>query len=147
MIVRRLESIVARSLRDMPVVLVNGARQTGKTTLVRPIAAGKSEMRYVTLDDAATLAAAQTDPAGFVDGLGEYVVIDEVQKAPELFPAIKVAVDRRRKPGRFLLTGSADVLTMPTLSGSLVTPTIATNAPHTRTRSSRRQMLTPGARA
>jgi len=119
MIVRRLESIVVRSLRDMPVVLVNGARQVGKTTLVRAIAAGKSGMRYVTLDDAATLAAAQIDPTGFISGLGECVVIDEIQKAPELFPAIKVAVDRLGKSGRFLLTGSADVLTLPTLSESL----------------------------
>ena len=103
----------------MPVVLVNGARQTGKTTLVRSIAAGRPGMRYVTLDDAATLAAAQTDPAGFVEGLGEGVVFDEVQKAPELFPALKVAVDRRRTPGRYLLTGSADVLAMPSLSESL----------------------------
>lgn len=108
-----------RSLRDMPVVLVNGARQTGKTTLVRMIASKGAGMRYVTLDDAATSAAAQTDPVGFVDGLGERVVFDEVQKVPELFPALKVAVDRRRKPGRFLLTGSADVLAMPALSESL----------------------------
>src|SRR5918994_3181783 len=116
---RNLEGALRRSLRDMPVVLVNGARQTGKTTLVRAIAAGRPGMRYVTLDDAATLAAAQTDPAGFVEGLGEGVVFDEVQKAPELFPALKVAVDRRRTPGRYLLTGSADVLAMPSLSESL----------------------------
>jgi predicted AAA+ superfamily ATPase len=116
---RHLEVVVRRALRDMPVVLVNGARQTGKTTLVRAIGDGRPAMRYVTLDDAATLAAAQVDPVGFVEGLGERVVFDEVQKAPELFPALKVAVDRRRSPGRFLLTGSADVLALPSLSESL----------------------------
>jgi predicted AAA+ superfamily ATPase len=119
MILRHLERSISRSLRDTPVVLVNGARQTGKTTLVRSIASKREGTRYVTLDDAATLSAAQTDPIGFIDGLGEYVVLDEVQKAPDLFPALKVAVDRRRKSGRFLLTGSADVLAMPTLSESL----------------------------
>ena len=119
MFVRHLDEVVRRALRDMPVVLLNGARQTGKTTLVRSIGEGGPGMRYVTLDDAATLAAAETDPVGFVEGLGERVIIDEVQKAPELFPALKVAVDRRRSPGRFLLTGSADVLTLPSLSESL----------------------------
>jgi predicted AAA+ superfamily ATPase len=116
---RHLEGVVRRALRDMPVVLVNGARQTGKTTLVRAIGGGRPAMRYVTLDDAATLAAAQADPVGFVQGLGERVIFDEVQKAPELFSALKVAVDRRRSPGRFLLTGSADVLALPSLSESL----------------------------
>lgn len=116
---RNLQMVIQRALRDMPVVLVNGARQTGKTTLVRTIAKGQRGMRYVTLDDAATLAAAQADPVGFVSGLGERVVFDEVQKAPELFPALKVVVDRRRAPGRFLLTGSADVLALPSLSESL----------------------------
>lgn len=119
MIERHLEGVIRRALRDMPVVLVNGARQTGKTTLARAIGDGRPAMRYVTLDDAATLAAAQVDPVGFVEGLGERVVFDEVQKAPELFPALKVAVDRRRSPGRFLLTGSADVLALPSLSESL----------------------------
>lgn len=119
MIERNLERIVERSLGDMPVVLLSGARQTGKTTLVRAIAERRPGTRYVTLDDAATLAAAQADPAGFVEGLGERVVLDEVQKAPELFPAMKLHVDRRRAPGRFLLTGSADVLALPNLSESL----------------------------
>jgi predicted AAA+ superfamily ATPase len=107
-----------RSLRDMPVVLVDGARQTGKTTLVRAVAA-EHGMRYVTLDDAATLASALADPGGFLEGLGERAIVDEVQKVPTLFPAIKVSVDRRRRPGRYLLTGSADVLSLPTISESL----------------------------
>jgi len=99
-------------------VLVDGARQTGKTTLVRAVAAERG-MRYVTLDDAATLASALSDPGGFLEGLGERAIVDEVQKVPTLFPAIKVSVDRRRRSGRYLLTGSADVLRLPTISESL----------------------------
>lgn len=119
MIRRHAEEIVRRALRDMPVVLLHGARQTGKTTLAKSIAASKAGMRYLTLDDAATLAAARADPVGFVEGVGNAVVIDEVQQAPELFPAIKSSVDRQRKPGRFLLTGSTSVLLLPRLSESL----------------------------
>ena len=98
-------------------MLVNGARQTGKTTLARQIAG--QEMRYLTLDDAATFSAADADPVGFIEGLGEPAVIDEVQKVPALLPAIKGSVDRQRSPGRFLLAGSADVLMLPTVSESL----------------------------
>lgn len=118
MIRRNIERALERSLADMPVVLVDGARQTGKTTLVRAVAS-RRDMRYVSLDDAATLAAATVDPTGFVEGLGERAVLDEVQKAPALFPAIKVVVDRQRRAGRFLLTGSADVLSLPRISESL----------------------------
>lgn len=115
---RHLLPQVMRSLNDTPVVLINGARQTGKTTLVRAIAA-EGGYRYVTFDDAGTGAAAQIDPLGFIERLGEKVTIDEVQRVPALFPAIKVAVDRDRRSGRFLLTGSADVLAMPAISESL----------------------------
>ncbi len=76
-------------------------------------------MRYVTLDDATQLAAASSDAQGFLAGLGARVVIDEVQKAPALFPAIKMAVDQDRRPGRFLLTGSANVLFLPQILESL----------------------------
>jgi len=114
-IVPRLQA----ALSDSPVVLLNGARQTGKTTLVRWLSERGRRARYLTLDDAATLAAAHVDPTGFIAGLDGPVVLDEVQKAPELFPAIKVAVDRKRSPGRFLLTGSANVLSLPRLSESL----------------------------
>ena len=116
---RHLEGAVQRSLKDTPVVLITGARQTGKTTLVRSIMSARSGYRYVSLDDAATAAAAAADPQGFVEGLGERVAIDEVQKIPELFPAMKLAVDRKRVAGRFLLTGSADVLALPVISESL----------------------------
>ena len=75
--------------------------------------------QYLTFDDPGVLAAAQRDPNGFVAGLTSPVTLDEVQHVPELFPAIKVAMDRKREPGRFLLTGSANVLLLPKLSESL----------------------------
>lgn len=107
------------ALADTPVVLLHGARQTGKTTLVKSLAAERPERSYVTLDDAVALAAALHDPDGFIAGLRAPVTIDEVQRAPSLFRAIKAAVDRDRTPGRFLLTGSANVLLLPRLSESL----------------------------
>lgn len=105
-------------MADTPVVLLNGARQTGKTTLAQELAAVPG-FQYFTLDDAATLGLAAGDPSGFIRNLTGPVVIDEIQKAPELFPAIKLAVDKDRRPGRFLLTGSANVMTLPRLSESL----------------------------
>ena len=105
-------------MTDTPVVLLNGARQTGKTTLAQALAAG-SGAQYFTFDDFATLALAAGDPSGFIRNLTGPVVLDEIQKAPNLFPAIKLAVDKDRQPGRFLLTGSANVLTLPRLSESL----------------------------
>lgn len=105
-------------MADTPVVLLNGARQTGKTTLAQAMAAG-SGAQYFTLDDSATLALAAGDPAGFIRNLSGPVVLDEIQKVPDLFSAIKLAVDKDRQPGRFLLTGSANVMTLPRLSESL----------------------------
>ena len=119
MIRRHIQNAVQRALADTPVVLLNGARQTGKTTLAQAMAA-ESRAQYYTLDDSATLALAVGDPVGFIRNLTEPVVLDEIQKAPGLFPAIKLAVDQARQPGRFLLTGSANVLTLPRLSESLV---------------------------
>jgi len=107
------------ALRESPVVLVQGPRQAGKTTLVRQVA-GRTGARYLTLDDAATLAAASRDAQGFVTGLAGPVVIDEVQRVPELLLAIKLAVDQRRDAGRFLLTGSAHVLSVPKVADALV---------------------------
>lgn len=115
---RNLRHAVDIALKDTPVVLLHGARQTGKTTLVKAIARQRGA-RYVTLDDHATLEAALNDPPGFIQGLGKLVVIDEVQNAPNIFRAIKASVDRDRKPGRFLLTGSANVLVLPRLGDSL----------------------------
>jgi uncharacterized protein len=118
MIRRHIEDSVRRAMADTPVVLINGARQTGKTTLSQAIAAEAGAL-YFTLDDYATLALAAGDPSGFIRNLDGPVVIDEIQKAPDLFPAIKIAVDKARRPGRFLLTGSANVMTLPRLSESL----------------------------
>lgn len=119
MIQRHIVPSLLDALADTPVVLLHGARQTGKSTLAQWIAEEKHPARYLTLDDAAVLAAARGDPAGFISGLSEPVVLDEVQRAPELFMAIKASVDRNRKPGRFLLTGSANVMLLPRLSDSL----------------------------
>ncbi len=116
---RNIATALIESLSDSPVVLLNGARQTGKSTLVQKLAAGEHPARYITLDDAGVLAAAHNDPAGFLAGLEGPVILDEIQRAPELFLAIKAEVDRERKPGRFLLTGSADVMLLPRLSESL----------------------------
>ena len=109
-----------QSLRDTPVVFVQGPRQAGKTTLVKSLKAAGHDAHYLTLDDATVLAAAHQDPHGFIDGLGGPAIIDEVQRAPALFLAIKASVDRDRRPGRFTLTGSTNVLLLPKLSESLV---------------------------
>ncbi len=119
MIERNIAVRLRQALKDTPVVFLHGARQTGKSTLVQVIAKSRRSSSYLTLDDAATLAAATSDPAGFIGGFDGPVVLDEVQKAPALFPAIKREVDRDRKPGRFLLTGSANVLLVPKVSESL----------------------------
>jgi len=121
---RHVTSAIERALSDTPVVLLHGARQTGKTTLVRAICERDPSRRYVTLDDALTMAAATADPTAFVatglrTTIPSPIAIDEVQHAPELFRAIKAEVDRSRVPGRFLLTGSAHALLLPNLSESL----------------------------
>ena len=118
MLQRNIEESVRRAMSDTPVVLLNGARQTGKTTLVQAMAQ-KVGAHYFTLDDSATLALAAGDPVGFIRNLSAPAAIDEIQKVPALFPAIKLAVDSDRRPGRFLLTGSANIMTLPRLSESL----------------------------
>lgn len=115
---RNISPSILAALKDTPVVLVNGARQTGKTTLVRELAR-KRKATYVTLDDPGILDGALNDPAGFVDSLGAFAVVDEVQNAPNIFRALKASVDRDRRPGRFLLTGSANVLALPRMGDSL----------------------------
>ena len=90
---------IEEALADTPVVLLQGARQTGKTTLARELSEkGAHSRRYGTLDDAAVLAAARSNPAAFLEGLGEYAAIDEVQFAPMLFPTIKALVDLTGQP-------------------------------------------------
>ena len=106
------------ALVDTPVVLIHGPRQSGKTTLAQAIG-GPLGFSYFSFDNPVLANAAEADPAGFVDDLPERAILDEVQHVPKLFPAIKLAVDRRRTPGRFLLTGSANVLLVPKLSESL----------------------------
>jgi predicted AAA+ superfamily ATPase len=113
---RKVRSLVETALTDTRVVLLIGPRQAGKTTLARQLAG--TDRPYITLDDAGALSAARADPVGFVRGI-ERAVIDEVQRAPELMLAIKESVDRDDRPGRFLLTGSANIATVPMIADSL----------------------------
>lgn len=113
---RFVERRAAEALLDTPVVLIVGPRRAGKTTLVRKM--GEADRTYITLDDQTVLEAAQADPAGFIRGLNR-AIIDEIQRAPDLLLAIKKTVDEDYRPGRFLLTGSANVLTLPRVADSL----------------------------
>ncbi|HGY89663.1 MAG TPA: ATP-binding protein, partial [Planctomycetes bacterium] len=120
MFTRFIRQRLEEALGDTPAVVLHGARQSGKTTLVRMLIGRESdERRYMTFDDMGVLAAARIDPMGFVDALPGQVILDEIQRAPSLFPAIKMAIDRDRRPGRFLMTGSANVFSLPRLSESL----------------------------
>jgi len=103
-------------LRVMPAVVVTGARQTGKSTLVEQLVPGRR--RYLSLDDLDVLDAARRDPELLVGG-NEPVTLDEVQREPALLGAVKRAIDRDRTPGRFLLTGSANLLLMRRVAESL----------------------------
>jgi uncharacterized protein len=122
MLYRQLTQSISESLSDTPVVLLHGARQTGKSTLMRSLSG--ADARYFTLDDAAVLSAVRQDPAGFLAANPGRLLIDEVQRAPELFLAMKHEVDLARMAGqsvngRFLLSGSANVLLLPRLADSL----------------------------
>lgn len=99
-------------------VVVAGPRQAGKSTLAEHVVAGHKGT-WLSLDDAATLDAARTDPVGFVTGRTGLVGVDEAQRVPELLLAVKAQVDRDRRPGRFLLTGSTRLLGAPGLADSL----------------------------
>lgn len=140
---RQIEHRLAEALEDSPAVLIHGPRQCGKTTLTQytyapgdltwrgqPLAWrgqllswGQSsrhrDYAYLSLDDAVARDGARADPIGFVSGLPYRVILDEIQHVPALFQAIKMEVDRRRVPGRFILTGSTDVFRIPSLSESL----------------------------
>ena len=113
---RVVGTALADRLRVMPAVVVTGARQTGKSTLAEHLVSGSR--RYATLDDLDVLDAAHRDPEALVGGSAP-ITLDEVQRAPELLRAVKRAIDRDRKPGRFLLTGSANLLLMRQVSESL----------------------------
>ena len=116
---RHISSNLLAALSDSPVVLLHGARQTGKSTLVQNVTSSDHPARYFTFDDVSVLSAATADPVGFLAGTDGPIAIDEIQRAPGLFLAIKADVDRNRQSGRFLLTGSANVLMLPKLSESL----------------------------
>src|SRR4051812_49233318 len=106
------------ALSDTPAVLIHGPRQSGKTTLAREVGQD-SGYEYFSFDDNNAAAAVREDPVGFIADLPDYAVLDEVQRVPELFSSLKLAIDRDRRPGRFILTGSANVLLVPKLSDSL----------------------------
>ena len=113
---RFIERQIREAMTDTRVVLLCGPRQSGKTTLAERIA--DDSIPFVSLDDATTLDAALSDPVGLIRGLDK-AIIDEVQRAPDLLLAIKTAVDADQRAGRFLLTGSANLMTLPRIADSL----------------------------
>ena len=115
---RNLASAIDDAMTDTPVVFLSGARQTGKSTLAREMARRRGGS-YVSMDSSTAREAAQSDPEGFLRGLEGFAVIDEAQLAPGLFRAAKMLVDENRRPGRFLMTGSADMAHLPKASESL----------------------------
>ena len=139
---RFAERLLAEALEDSPIVLIHGPRQCGKTTLAQmvcmpehlrwrgqtlrwhgqPLSLARAKPRgytYISFDDDVVRAGAEADPMGFVADLPERVILDEVQRVPTLFGALKMEVDRNRVPGRFVLTSSTNVLLVPNLSDSL----------------------------
>jgi uncharacterized protein len=117
---RYIADPIIEALKDTSVILINGARQTGKSTLCRQLVEkGSFNAQIMTMDDPTTLTAAQTDPLGFVQDLSPHAIIDEIQRVPELFLSIKKLVDENRKGRRLILTGSADVMTLPQVADSL----------------------------
>jgi len=136
---RYAEHPLKEALADSPAVLIHGPRQCGKTTLARIAYPPQylqwsdgtvmqwddgeplefNNVNYVTFDDDVARDAAETDPIGFVNDLPDKVILDEVQRVPSIFTALKMAIDRERIPGRFLLTGSSQVLLVPKVSDSL----------------------------
>lgn len=114
---RDLARLAGEALQTVPVLVVTGLRQSGKTTFIErdPLFAG---FRRLSLDDLAILEAARRDPAGLISG-SEPLIVDEVQRCPELLPAIKQAVDRKRRPGRFVLSGSANLALLSGVGESL----------------------------
>jgi len=116
---RHARRCVVEALADTPVVVIQGARQVGKSTLAATIADATPQSTMLTLDDEPVRRAARVDPAGFIEALDGLVVIDEVQRAPELILAIKARIDRNRRAGSFLLTGSANLMNLRSIHDSL----------------------------
>lgn len=116
---RFIKKSMTSALMDTPVIMIIGARQTGKSTLMKELISQYESGEYITLDDVTNLTSARNDPYYFLSRLKTPAVIDEIQHAPELFLSIKMLVDENRKPGHFLLTGSANVLLLPEIADSL----------------------------
>lgn len=114
---RDITSIIAEALKGMPVVVITGMRQTGKSTFLQKQIEYRNR-QYITLDDFAQLEAIKENPEGIVDK-DEPLTVDEVQKCPELLTVIKKSVDRNRTPGKFLLSGSANLAMLKGISESL----------------------------
>lgn len=120
MIHRLIETHIQEALLDTPVVFLMGPRQSGKTTIAKQIMNDQNWI-YYTLDDTEQLILIKNDPTGFIRNspADKSIIIDEIQRLPELFVSIKQSVDENRRPGRFLLTGSANALLLPQLADSL----------------------------
>jgi len=116
---RSIRPLIVEGMDDSRIVFVGGARQVGKTTLVTEIAQHERPMTAFTLDDQATREAAVEDPAGFVADLPGPAFIDEIHRAPDLLLELKKAVDADAAPGRFVITGSANVLTSKRIQDAL----------------------------
>lgn len=115
---RSIKKKVTTALQDTPVIILVGPRQCGKTTLVKQIM--EDDWVYITLDDVNQLEFAKNDPLGFIRGFNDRrVIIDEAQRVPEIFLPIKQSIDENRRPGRFLLTGSANAMVLPRVADSL----------------------------
>lgn len=110
---------IVNSVLDTPVSMLVGPRQSGKSTLVKQVQVDHSQFYYDTMDDPTSLAAAKVDPLTYLKGLGPHAIIDEIQRAPELLLPMKMLVDEERYPGRFIITGSANVLNLPKVADSL----------------------------
>ncbi|HMF72697.1 MAG TPA: ATP-binding protein [Flavitalea sp.] len=111
---------ITEALKDTPVIVINGARQVGKSTLCEQlIEDGIFKGRLVTMDDPTVLAAAKADPLGFLQNQDKHLIIDEIQRVPELLLSIKKLIDADRRGRRIILTGSADVMSLPAVADSL----------------------------
>lgn len=115
---RAVLPLVRETLSDTPITVLQGARQVGKSTLAKQLVDERGGL-LVSLDDPVALDAATSDPDGFLETPAGFLAIDEAQRAPQLIRALKASVDRDRRPGRFLVTGSADLLDVPGVSDSL----------------------------